>query len=406
MRRIVALVSLLACCGDDRDPERADAGPADDARIADARPLDAMPRPLDAAPDPFAGDAYVGPVDPGCARFALRFSTAREHYVEEEVQCTCPQLKAPLHVGWRCSYGHCIVRHDCTELCEHAVEQDRLGSDDPEVRAFLEDTLAFSRCITTFECTRDEDCGDNVCASSFGGAPRTCAPGVGQCNVDADCLSGRCVLSQCRTGAPGSWCEQARDCAEGMSCTNLFSNVGGCTTGGPGEPCGTSSDCKAGNCIQSFSASQPPYGQCARAAMEPDCSGDADCPGGYCAGMYCGDGLAGAPCKHSGQCKASLCKTDFINVGVCEGRGLGAWCDRDEHCDSGRCTRWGEAFAGICTNGERAAPCEQNDDCKLGLLCRGPLVQAMVGCQELGAPCGRNGEGTCDGARCRFARCE
>lgn len=273
-------------------------------------------------------------------------------------------------------------------------------------------------CLTASACNLDLDCISGRCsggscqaescddgvlnqgetAVDCGGPCSAPCPAGAACTTDADCGAGfvcatatrRCTAESCQDGVL-SGSETLVDCGGGV--------CPGCS---PSSPCSRGDDCDSGICSQGLCAEAAcPDGVANGAESGLDCGGaDADCP-------RCADGqtCAGATDCASERCSAAVCVSCADGArngtetgtdcggGACPSCAGGEGCTVDADCADADC-REGACVAARCDDGVSNGA-EADTDC-------GGPDPACERCDD-GARC--TAASDCASQRCQAARC-
>jgi hypothetical protein len=224
-------------------------------------------------------------------------------------------------------------------------------------------------------CTQNTDCGNGVCAMTFGanglmGQTGTAAPGgycTGACSTDTDCNENAvCSGTFGATGFIGGGgammagnrgqcllkCSVAADCRADYRCVNALGiPVGATGAAGAAAPAAGGGGAGAagrggipglGALTATTCQPAPPTDKLTGDTAGAMCSADDDCAGGRCMTMGAGLGAAAYP---GGYCTGSCLQNSDCGDGICGGAALGGTgvcyrgCESDRDCgrDGYRC---------------------------------------------------------------------
>jgi Cys-rich repeat protein len=192
------------------------------------------------------------------------------------------------------------------------------------------------------------------------------------CRADDQCQSGRCLGGTCQ-------CDQDGDCPSGQRCFKpaLGGNFCSATDLALGASCSRDEECRSSHCEG---------GECV-------CRQDGDCPSGQvcrtpitgrnrCEAGEDGTLAVGAACQRDAQCKSGRCERDecvcrsdsdcpagqscytpVTGANYCSSTtlALGASCSRDSQCRSDKCQ-------------DRECVCKKDSDCPSGQMCKKPVI--------------------------------
>ncbi len=233
-----------------------------------------------------------------------------------------------------------------------------------------------------------------------GGSCDPCTEGF-PCVGGADCTTGVCGASGCAAG--GSCC-QARTCTDNVrngAETGVDCGGAGCPSCPVGQPCNLDGQCLTGRCVDGLCAPLPPCEngvldpgetdvdcggpspQCGRCEPGERCNGDGDCDPTATCGPTTGVCESCADSVHNGD------ETDVDCGGSCGECRPGQQCSVDADCDSGACE------GGSCCGGsgkdcqrcaQRLAPANLACDTMVNPLDIGNC-QAFLGCVASAPAC-------------------
>lgn len=292
-----------------------------------------------------------------------RYRTPCEKSVEEEVK-NCDK-------NMECCSGNCFAGEHC-----FASSTGQPCSD-------------FRYCTSGY-CRHDGKCGEPSISCKHPG--QTCNALVNDCCGEADCVAGRCNLTNCRRD--GIACSDAAECCSAQC---IAGTCGDCTP--DGASCGTPSgeDCCSGACTAEGTCGDP-----CKAWGRP-CEADSECcPGFFCfndtaGGKRCGTNLRcsadGFECTMNSQC----CHYD-CNGGLCRERCLkfGEACQSSKDCCAGPCV---DGKCQLCR--PQGGSCTFNQDCCSG-TCSGTIC---TDCRGRGQQCANDSD-CCNGLSCSHQFCD
>lgn len=192
------------------------------------------------------------------------------------------------------------------------------------------------------------------------------------CQVDDQCLTGRCLGGTCQ-------CDQDGDCPTGQSCFKPAVGKNFCsrTDLAIGAACTRESECRSDHCEGGRCVCRRdgdcPTGQVCRSpitgpnrcevgtdgtlALGAACQNDNQCKSGQCEGDLC-------VCRSDSDCSTGQsCFTPITGPNFCQSTtlGLGAACNRDSQCRTDKCQ------GGACR-------CNKDSDCSGDQKCKKPLI--------------------------------
>jgi hypothetical protein len=277
-----------------------------------------------------------------------------------------PHCLLPL-AGWT---GHCTSRQagddcysdaDCAGVCVARAGGGR----------WCQDRSSGSPCNRHDQCRPHDITGVATCILPDGGYAGVCSDGTngGRCATSEQCLPGyACVQTYepvCSSRSKGAPCAVDADCSHGY-CVGYPGSMGTCDNGEAGDSCVEPGDCRVPACSLA--------GKCTGGGNRAPCTQDSQCASQRCTlntapdvfGGECTDGKAGSPCRDNAHCNAGLpCRG-----GTCiEPQGLGASCEQDVQCLTGKCAGALVPVSGVCTSGERGQRCSGTAQCAPGLHC-------------------------------------
>ncbi len=215
--------------------------------------------------------------------------------------------------------------------------------------------------------------GSDAGTGSDGGTHSIPIGGTG-CNVDGDCITGKCDKSsvgetgrccgsgECCDGSPSDM----SDCGAGSYCrASAFQ----CVTGMSGAPCDASEDCDSGNYCAVGNLCMPTL-----ALGGTTCTSNPECASGYCdlsttgpeTGRCCSGGEC---CDADSSCAAGSQCVDVVDAASlyhCESGNAGAACDDDTDCNTGNFCR---ESTDVCVDGASGSSCDDNLDCDSAFYC-------------------------------------
>jgi hypothetical protein len=230
---------------------------------------------------------------------------------------------------------------------------------------------------------------------------RRCKPESPTKTCEGKCGS---VKNNCQKTVECGSCDCDPACQECFTCQGEPGAPGSCVPQSANTPCGAASFCREGtrfpqgscdgdgNCLSSTERPCDPYTKCDGDRCASTCDTDDDCvAGSFCdAEHHCiGDGDAGAPCGHAGQCASGFCTN-----GVCCKTACAGACQVCDASGDGTCTTvvdgTGCGSGNICCNGSCQECCDRDD-------CSGTKPVCVSGAC---ASCSADPDGCPDGACC------
>jgi len=212
-----------------------------------------------------------------------------------------------------------------------------------------------SLCSSANQCAQGLYCGQGHCTDGSAGST---------CDSYTQCATGHCDTANtiCTDGSLGSGCGSNADCATGLYCgdTQWWYGYPQCTDGSAGQYCGGPDSCAPGNYCN--------YNNMTCAATDGNvgsgCAQQSDCDAGlYCNDINytCTDGSVGSLCAGGGQCASGYCDD---NHNLCTTGAIGVGCNSNGNCASNYCG-W-NGTEGFCTDGSISSVCNNNGACVSG----------------------------------------